>query len=187
MTSAPSPTRAYCDDLLLALRAREVPGSRIGEILAEVESHVAETGESPRTAFGPPREYADEVADALGLPRTSLLGFLRRSLRWSDLVVSIVQGLTCFVLADGLWSLGAGSTGVFGLPAGPTTAVAAGLLVAGALRTVRSAREDRDTDAIIDPRTGADVTPVPGWRLALLLLVPALMLAGMFVGGLLTR
>ena len=31
---------------------------RIGEIVAEVESHVADTGEDPREAFGPAREYA---------------------------------------------------------------------------------------------------------------------------------
>ncbi|MGY1837325.1 hypothetical protein ACI79P_19730 [Blastococcus sp. SYSU DS0510] len=37
--------QAWCDDLLLRLRLRDVPGTRIGEVLAEVQSHVAETGE----------------------------------------------------------------------------------------------------------------------------------------------
>jgi acyl-CoA synthetase (NDP forming) len=60
--------RAWCDDLLLALRLRDVPGTRIGEVIAEVQSHVAETGEDPRQAFGTPKEYAAEVAGALGYP-----------------------------------------------------------------------------------------------------------------------
>ena len=64
-----STDQAWCDDLLLRLRMRDVPGARIGEVLAEVQSHVAETGEHPREAFGAPKEYADQVADALGAPR----------------------------------------------------------------------------------------------------------------------
>ncbi|RRO12804.1 hypothetical protein EIL87_24270 [Saccharopolyspora rhizosphaerae] len=57
--------RKYHDDLLIALRMHEVSGERVGEVLAEVESHVAETGEDPVEAFGEPRDYARRVAAQL--------------------------------------------------------------------------------------------------------------------------
>lgn len=57
--------RKYRDELLLALRLRDISGARVGEVLAEVEAHVAETGEDPVAAFGPPKEYAAKVAAQL--------------------------------------------------------------------------------------------------------------------------
>ncbi|WP_146185017.1 hypothetical protein [Agromyces badenianii] len=48
----------WCGDFVLELRLRDVPGPVIGERLAEVEGHCAETGESPSEAFGNPTEYA---------------------------------------------------------------------------------------------------------------------------------
>jgi hypothetical protein len=53
----------YQQQLILALRLKDVPGERIGEIVAEVESHVAETGEDPNEAFGSPRHYAASLGD----------------------------------------------------------------------------------------------------------------------------
>jgi hypothetical protein len=182
-----SAVQSYCDDLLLAMRARCVPGRRIGEVLAEVQSHVAETAEDPREAFGPPQEYADRVAEALGIPRAGTWAVLFRGLGWLDLVTAAAIGVSCFLLADGLWSLGAGTPGVLGLPAGPVSAVAAAVVGAGIVRTVRAARLSRDDDAVVDPRTGRDMVPFGGRRLALLAAVPVALLALMFVGGLLTR
>ena len=44
-----NPTLAvYLDNLLIQLRLRDVRGDRIGQILAEVETHVADTGLDPR-------------------------------------------------------------------------------------------------------------------------------------------
>ena len=54
--------RRYCDELLLALRVREVPGDRIGAVLAEVRTHLADSGERPEDAFGPADEYAVAVS-----------------------------------------------------------------------------------------------------------------------------
>lgn len=56
--------RRWCDDFILELRLRDVPGARIGDHLAEVESHCIETGTDPEDAFGDAREYAQEVGDA---------------------------------------------------------------------------------------------------------------------------
>lgn len=55
----------YNDDLHKAMRFHEISGERIGEVLAEVEAHVAETGEDPADAFGAPRDYARQVAAQL--------------------------------------------------------------------------------------------------------------------------
>lgn len=56
--------RRWCDDFILELRLRDVPGARIGDHLAELESHCIETGTDPEEAFGDAREYAREVGDA---------------------------------------------------------------------------------------------------------------------------
>ena len=48
----------YTQQLTFALRLRDVPGEVIGDAIAQVESHVADTGEGPREEFGPAREYA---------------------------------------------------------------------------------------------------------------------------------
>jgi hypothetical protein len=52
---------AWQSELVLALRLRDVPGPRIGEVLAEVEAHCADSGQSPAEAFGDPEAYAAEV------------------------------------------------------------------------------------------------------------------------------
>jgi hypothetical protein len=179
--------QAWCDDLLLRLRLLDVPGPRIGEVLAEVQSHVAETGEHPRQAFGTPKEYAGEVAAALGMTRQGALRTLRRGLRWPDLVIALVTGLAAFALASGLWSLGAGEASSFGLPAWAVTAVGALVLAACTARSVLSARDGRSADPVLDPRTGADMAPFTRRQVALLAGLPVLFLAMMVVGGMLAR
>ena len=50
--------KRYLTDLAYALRLRNISGLRIGEILAEVEAHIADSGQSAQEAFGTPKEYA---------------------------------------------------------------------------------------------------------------------------------
>lgn len=57
--------KKYHDDLLAAMRLHEISGERAGEVLAEVDAHVTETGEDPVEAFGKPRDYAKQVAAQL--------------------------------------------------------------------------------------------------------------------------
>ena len=59
----------YLDDLTSELRERDVPGVRIGEILAEAQSHLAESGEPAEQAFGTPAHYADSLVAARPVPR----------------------------------------------------------------------------------------------------------------------
>lgn len=44
----------YTEALTTQLRLRRVPGKVIGQVIAEVESHVRETGEDPVEVFGQP-------------------------------------------------------------------------------------------------------------------------------------
>lgn len=53
------------DAFVVQLRLRDVPGRSIGDALAQVDAHCAESGESPLQAFGDAAEYADEMAPSL--------------------------------------------------------------------------------------------------------------------------
>jgi hypothetical protein len=61
---APHVDPAWTEAVLLELRIQGVAGELIGEVLGEVDSHCAESGEDAREAFGDPIAYARE----LGLP-----------------------------------------------------------------------------------------------------------------------
>lgn len=61
----------WCGDFVLELRLRDVPGPVIGERLAEVEGHCAETGETPCEAFGAPTDYAARMDQDSAPERTS--------------------------------------------------------------------------------------------------------------------
>lgn len=59
---APHVEKGWRDDFLIELRLLGVAGDRIGDALVTVDSHVAESGESARDAFGDPVPYAREIA-----------------------------------------------------------------------------------------------------------------------------
>lgn len=52
---------AWLEELTLELRMREVSGAAIGDALAQVRAHLAESGESAEEAFGTPEQYASEL------------------------------------------------------------------------------------------------------------------------------
>lgn len=58
MTAQRYVEKAYLDELSYRLQMRGLGADKIGDILAEVETHVSATGEPARVAFGPPAEYA---------------------------------------------------------------------------------------------------------------------------------
>jgi hypothetical protein len=94
-------TDPYLRHLQLALRAHEVPGPRIGEVMAEVEAHVAESGERPDEAFGPAEEYAATIAATIGEapppPETAAQRRKSAAVRW----------LSTYALAFGVMLLAA--------------------------------------------------------------------------------
>lgn len=63
---APDVDREWASDFILEQRMLDVPGARIGDALATIESHVADSGESAQEAFGDAKTYARELARAGG-------------------------------------------------------------------------------------------------------------------------
>lgn len=55
---APHVDRTWLDAFVVELRLRDVPGTRIGDALAEVDAHCADSGEQAAEAFGDPVAYA---------------------------------------------------------------------------------------------------------------------------------
>jgi hypothetical protein len=130
---------AYRQQLVFALRMYDVPATRIGEAVAEVESHLADTGEDPVGAFGEPAEYARELSRSNRGPRT----------RWTGYAVGVVSFAATAVGTSALLN---------GRPL-PAAGAALALVVLAAWL-----HRTRDRHRIVDPRTGAALTlPVPRW------------------------
>jgi hypothetical protein len=95
MTSTHHEHAEYTAELAEALDMRDVPADAVAQIVREVESHLAESGEDPVEAFGPAARYADQFAPPsrerglLGLAvAAALLGFCG-----AFLIISGVFGL----------------------------------------------------------------------------------------------
>lgn len=172
----------YQQRLLLALRLRDVPAERIAEALAEVDSHLAETGEDPVAAFGPPKQYAAEVAQAVGPDGRGRAGWVTRE----DVTIAAASGLGGWLLADGLFGLGVGAQGSFGLSA--VGSLVLGLLLLGAVAVVVLRPSNRRQQRVRDPRTGEDPLPAaPHWVRGAVVLVPLGLLALVYGLGVLLR
>lgn len=89
-TMAPHAEPGWVDEFVVEQRLLGVPGTRIGDALATVDAHLAQTGESAADAFGPPKEYARTLAESEGSGATQGLGVTA--------VVSAVLGLAGIVL-----------------------------------------------------------------------------------------
>ncbi len=163
-------TATYRRDLILALRTRNVAPDRIGEIVAEVQSHVADTGEDPLTAFGPPREYATRIAPPTGRFRAT---------GW-PLVLS--AGVCGFLIAISvLEMLDEEARGLPGVSAWVALVVAVLLWIYGDVVLMRHHRR------VQDPRTGNWLTSSPRWLpvttgASLLALASVLWLVDLFIG-----
>jgi hypothetical protein len=172
----------YRSRLLLALRLRDVPGPRIAEALAEVDSHVADTGEDPTEAFGSPADYARRLHGALDPDAvTGLRGFLR-GLTWGHLVIAVLSLTGAGLLTNAVGALGSGAARTLGLPTPLALVLGVTLLSRMVALVVRAGRQERDP--VLDPRTGADmVPPQPRWATALTFGYPVVMLVAVFVLG----
>lgn len=177
--------RTYTDELLLALRLRDVPGPQIAEALAEVHSHVRETGEDPREAFGPPRAYAVEVAEALGRAGEPP-PLWRGVLTWSTAAYALAGAGGTWLLLDGALALADGGRGALGLPPLVCLLLGLGILAGMAVALARLAGDD--DVAVLDPLTGEDMTaPLPRWVLPVMVAPPALAVVLALVLGLVGR
>jgi hypothetical protein len=100
------PYAEYSEDLRDALELRGVPDEAVTQIVREVESHVAESGEDPAVAFGQPRDYADNFA-----PRSRLVHF------WALVISSVMlAGGGAYVLISGVFGLLLSSATLWGMP-----------------------------------------------------------------------
>lgn len=154
MTTDDKTMTKYRESLILALRLKDIHGDRIGQIVAEVESHVADSGESPTDAFGPPRDYA-----------THLTAGRRREPWWHTILGVLPAGIAGWFVAQGALALLLGQTylgqsGWLWLTFGLLVGIPAGVSVHRRSRRVR------------DPRTGADMLPLSRWGLAALIVPP---------------
>jgi len=111
---APHVDPQWAEWFLVTLRLQEVPGDRIGAALAEVEAHVAESGETAEEAFGEPVAYARSLglkANPAGTKGQLLRNLLVvPSLLGLDLVVESLQGLS-----DGVFPVRTGLLVTLGL------------------------------------------------------------------------
>lgn len=152
-TAAPD-TAAYRQALITALRLKDVPGDRIGELVAEVESHVADTGEDPVEAFGPAAAYAASLTDEH-----------RPDPWWHTAALVVGSMISGWLLAQGALSWLLGET-YLGRPGWVWVLVGLVVAVPAALRV--RARSSR----VRDPRTGSDLVPTPWWAPLLLVALP---------------
>lgn len=100
-----TPDEEYAADLREILELRDVPAEAATQIVREVQSHVAESGEDPVAAFGTPGEYADNFA-----PKSRMARF------WMLILSSVIlaSGGT-YVLITGVFALQAPGHDLWGL------------------------------------------------------------------------
>ncbi len=107
------------DALISELRLRETPGQRIGEALAEVDTHCADSGQTPAEAFGDPIVYAQSlIATQAPMPTNAW----KRVWRPTAQMFATLAGI--FSLLNGINALTHGNQGT--LAAGELLAVALG-------------------------------------------------------------
>ncbi len=137
MTSA---TGTHRRELVQALRLHDVPPERIGEIVAEVESHVADTGEDPREAFGPARDCAAGFSG----PRS-------RGAQVSSWVLIALSAVCGWLISRGVFGL-VRDEPLYGLPAGAVLAIGWLLWIPPVVA------QTRRQAPVPDPRTGRSMT-----------------------------
>jgi len=85
----------YLAQLTRALQMEGVDGRRAGEFVAEIDSHLFDTGADPVEEFGTPFELASQLAARPGSKRP---GWVPPT--WAMWIVGLVAGLMLVVVAD---------------------------------------------------------------------------------------
>lgn len=90
---APHTDKQWVSNFILEARLLDVPGATIGDCLAEIDSHVVESGESAQEAFGDPAVYARAVSSSLSSSTPATIG------DWYMLLGPTIALLAGFVIA----------------------------------------------------------------------------------------
>lgn len=96
----------YASDLAEALDVRDVPAEAARQIVREVQSHLAESGEDPVEAFGPVSRYADQFA-----PRSR-----EREVVWFAVAAAALGFCGAFLIISGVFGLLDETATLWGLP-----------------------------------------------------------------------
>ena len=145
---APYADPQWVEDFVLEQRLLGVSGARIGDALATLNEHLADTGESVESAFGPATDYARELAASAPKAPDSL----RHTL------ISAVCGLIGIILAPRALVAALEHTGI-----DVTTGDLAGLLLIGALVAALGAFATPILRSIVEHRRVAAL----GWGLGM--------------------
>ncbi|MFI0793557.1 hypothetical protein ACH4OY_12815 [Micromonospora rubida] len=129
---------AYTAELISELREYEVPGKVIGDAVAQVESHIADSGEKPTDVFGSPREFAKQVAHE----RKTSVGW---PLYIASPLLTVGGGV---LLLKGIFGASQGQQILWGVPAAVGITVGALAIVAWIILLIVA------VDPIKDPRRG---------------------------------
>lgn len=148
------PMEDYRQSLIRALRLKDVPGDRIGEIVAEVESHVGDTGEDPVDAFGAPKDYAAVLTEGES-----------REPWWRMAIIAVPAFVGGWFVAQGALHVLLGET-----YRGQSGWLWLALGLIAAIPPVVMLR--RSSSRVRDPRTGADMVPTSGWAIAAVVACP---------------
>jgi hypothetical protein len=130
LDGAPLTAESWRREFVARLRLHNVVGTEVGDAVAEVEAHCADSGQNPGDAFGDPATYADTVAAsrASGTFRpTGMFWGRTKYLRLAARTVGILGGV---------FAIQAGSAGLSG---GRSAAVTAGELLGVVLGTTAMA------------------------------------------------
>ena len=130
----------YTQALTTQLRLRKVPGKVIGQIVAEVESHVRETGEDPVAVFDQPGSYSAQFAP---IPAGGSQPGRRRV---REVVASAAIVVGCWMLGTGLLNL---RDEVSITTKALASCLAVGLLIALIVLPLDLALEDRRTRIVV--------------------------------------
>jgi len=147
----------YTEALTTQLRLRRVPGTVFGQIVAEVESHVRETGEDPVVVFGQPGSYSAQYSG--GRRPGGRMGW---STLWAGAATTLAVG-GALMLLEGVFN----RTGVVRITASMLLSwVAMGLMFALVVLRVDDVMADRQTRTVTASRRA------PGWAGCLLVAIP---------------
>ncbi len=123
----------YLSQLARALQVEGVDGRRAGEFVAEVDSHLVETGSDPVEEFGTPFELASEMATRPGSRRPGWIPPL-----WAIWILALFVSILATGAIDSLVARSMGSTiDLRGQGVASMTAFMATILIINRITTVR--------------------------------------------------